>query len=425
MRELPTRFGYRPGRRRRQTAIPADRGSGQARSSLRRRLSAHRLRPVESGERSLLKICVLTQYKSHSLDRHISQNWRLSGLAGEYITPVPAQQRLGPRWYTGSARRDLQSLNLIYDEDPITSSCSVPTTSIGWIPSRCCRSNRSGAGATVAGIRVPRAEATAFGCIDVGRIRADSRVRGEAGRSAGYPRRSRDDVRLDGQLHLHHEGARRRHTPTPTTTIPTTTWAATSSRVWSATARPAVYDFNDNEVPGSRRSTITATGVTSGRWMPSTTRPMDLVSVHPICDLYNQAVADPGRTGEPSARPSSSTVARRRSQSSGRAASSRLASVGNAVLSSNVVINDGAIVEGSVIMPGVRIGRGAVVRHAMSATRTWSSDRVSRRCGSGARSRTALRSVPVASWPSARASGFESWRRPGRSCRAQHLSGCW
>ena len=34
-----------------------------------------------------LRICVLTQYKSHSLDRHISQNWRLSGLAGEYITP--------------------------------------------------------------------------------------------------------------------------------------------------------------------------------------------------------------------------------------------------------------------------------------------------------------------------------------------------
>ena len=33
-----------------------------------------------------LRICVLTQYKSHSLDRHISQNWRLSGLAGEYIT---------------------------------------------------------------------------------------------------------------------------------------------------------------------------------------------------------------------------------------------------------------------------------------------------------------------------------------------------
>src|SRR4051812_38068649 len=65
-----------------------------------------------------LKICVLTQYKSHSLDRHISQNWRLSGLAGEYITPVPAQQRLGPRWYTRSADANYQSLKLIYYENP-------------------------------------------------------------------------------------------------------------------------------------------------------------------------------------------------------------------------------------------------------------------------------------------------------------------
>src|SRR5271170_2604425 len=53
--------------------------------------------------RLLLGICVLTQYKSHSLDRHISQTWRLSGFTGGYITAVPAQQRLGPRWYTGSA----------------------------------------------------------------------------------------------------------------------------------------------------------------------------------------------------------------------------------------------------------------------------------------------------------------------------------
>src|SRR5258707_3272564 len=65
-----------------------------------------------------LRICVLTQYKSHSLDRHISQNWRLSGLAGEYITPVPAQQRLGPRWYTASADPIYQPRNLNYDEEP-------------------------------------------------------------------------------------------------------------------------------------------------------------------------------------------------------------------------------------------------------------------------------------------------------------------
>ena len=61
------------------------------------------------------QIAVLTQYKSHSLDRHITQTWRMSQLLGNYVTPVPAQQRLGPRWYTGSADAIFQSLNLVYD----------------------------------------------------------------------------------------------------------------------------------------------------------------------------------------------------------------------------------------------------------------------------------------------------------------------
>ncbi len=64
------------------------------------------------------RICVLTQYKSHSLDRHITTSWRLSSLTGDYVTAVPAQQRLGPRWYTGSADAIFQSLNLVYDERP-------------------------------------------------------------------------------------------------------------------------------------------------------------------------------------------------------------------------------------------------------------------------------------------------------------------
>ena len=53
----------------------------------------------------LRQIAVLTQYKSHSLDRHISLTWRMSTMLGNYVTPVPAQQRLGPRWYQGSADR--------------------------------------------------------------------------------------------------------------------------------------------------------------------------------------------------------------------------------------------------------------------------------------------------------------------------------
>src|SRR4029450_11411027 len=64
-----------------------------------------------------LKIVVLTQYKSHSLDRHITKTWRMSNLLGNYVAPVPAQQRRGPWWFAGSADAIYQSFNLIHDED--------------------------------------------------------------------------------------------------------------------------------------------------------------------------------------------------------------------------------------------------------------------------------------------------------------------
>src|ERR1700734_1082900 len=66
----------------------------------------------------ILRIAVLTQYKSHSLDRHISTTGRLRTVLGNHIARVPAQQRLGPHWYTGAADAISQSLNLFYDEKP-------------------------------------------------------------------------------------------------------------------------------------------------------------------------------------------------------------------------------------------------------------------------------------------------------------------
>ena len=64
------------------------------------------------------RIVVLTQYKSHSLDRHIAQTWALSPLLGNYVTPVPAQMRRGPRWFAGSADAIYQNFNLLNDERP-------------------------------------------------------------------------------------------------------------------------------------------------------------------------------------------------------------------------------------------------------------------------------------------------------------------
>src|SRR4051794_11451534 len=61
-----------------------------------------------------LRLCVLTQYKSHSLDRHITQTWRMSNVLGNYITPVPAQQRLRARRDTGNADANPQAAHPVY-----------------------------------------------------------------------------------------------------------------------------------------------------------------------------------------------------------------------------------------------------------------------------------------------------------------------
>src|SRR5215210_5814331 len=114
-----------------------------------------------------LRIYVLTQYKSHSLDRHISLTWRMSSLIGNYVTPVPAQQRLGPRWYQGSADAIFQSMNLINDEDPDYVVVFGADNIYRMDVSQMVQAHiDGGVGCTVAGIRVPRSQASAFGVID-------------------------------------------------------------------------------------------------------------------------------------------------------------------------------------------------------------------------------------------------------------------
>ena len=66
----------------------------------------------------VLRMKVLTQYKSDSLNVHISRGWRLSSMLGQFVEAVPAQQRTGPEWYKGSADAIYQNLNLVTDEDP-------------------------------------------------------------------------------------------------------------------------------------------------------------------------------------------------------------------------------------------------------------------------------------------------------------------
>lgn len=116
----------------------------------------------------LRQIVVLTQYKSHSLDRHVSQTWRLDGITNSYIASVPAQQRLGKRWFSGSADAILQSLNLLRDEKPdivvVVGADHVYRMDFGQMIQAHVD---SGAPATVAAIRQPIGLADQFGVIEV------------------------------------------------------------------------------------------------------------------------------------------------------------------------------------------------------------------------------------------------------------------
>ena len=114
------------------------------------------------------KIAVLTQYKSHSLDRHITTTWRMSPLLDNYVTPVPAQQRLGPRWYTGSADAILQNFNLIHDDNPEYVLVFGADHVYRMDPEQMFQFHRDHeAGVSVAAIRIKRKDATEFGCIEL------------------------------------------------------------------------------------------------------------------------------------------------------------------------------------------------------------------------------------------------------------------
>ncbi len=71
---------------------------------------------INSGMR---RIGVLTQYKSHSLIRHLQRGWNvLRPEIGEFVEIIPAQQRLRPEWYLGTADAIYQNLDIIYRHSP-------------------------------------------------------------------------------------------------------------------------------------------------------------------------------------------------------------------------------------------------------------------------------------------------------------------
>ncbi len=311
-----------------------------------------------------VKLCVLTQYKSHSLDRHISQTWRMNGMLGQYITPVPAQQRLGPRWYTGSADAIYQSLNLVYDEGPDYIIVFGADHVYRMDPRQMVEQHiASGAGVTVAGIRVPRDEARAFGVIQADDDQTTiTRFLEKPAQPPGIPGDEErayasmgnyvfttdallEALRLDAEdpASAHDMGGN---------IIPMLVDKGLAN----------VYDFAANEVPG-------ATERDRGYWRDVGTidayyeSHMDLVSVRPVFNLYN---ADwPIRGHIPPLPPAKFVLGGRAYESLVSAGCIVTGTVARSVLSPDVTVEDGAWVEDSVLSDGVRIGRGAVVRRAI------------------------------------------------------------
>ncbi|MBA1331640.1 glucose-1-phosphate adenylyltransferase, partial [Candidatus Endoriftia persephone str. Guaymas] len=71
---------------------------------------------INSGIR---QICVLTQYKAHSLILHVQRGWGfLRGEFGEYVELLPAQQRIENNWYEGTADAVYQNLDILRSHNP-------------------------------------------------------------------------------------------------------------------------------------------------------------------------------------------------------------------------------------------------------------------------------------------------------------------
>jgi len=242
---------------------------------------------INSGFR---QVVVLTQYKSHSLDRHVSQNWRMSALLDSYVASVPAQQRLGKRWFSGSADAILQSLNLINDEKPdIVVVIGADHVYRMDFQQMVDAHIESGAAATVAGIRQPLALASQFGVID-----ADP----ETGRIRDFLEKPSDPTGLDdspGEV-LVSMGNYVFDTDALVAAVEADGEVASSGHDMGGDIIPyfvdrgeaGYYDMKQNDVPGSSprdRSYWRDVGTIDSYFDAH----MDLISTLPIFNLYNTA----------------------------------------------------------------------------------------------------------------------------------------
>jgi glucose-1-phosphate adenylyltransferase len=315
-----------------------------------------------------LKIVVLTQYKSHSLDRHVSQTWRFSTLLGNYVTPVPAQMRRGPYWFLGSADAIYQNLNLIGDERP-DHVCVFGADHIYRMDPRPMVEQHcaSGAGVTVAAIPVPREQSRDLGVIEAdgeGRIVRFHEKVDEPPPMPGDPTRclaSMGNYVFETQTLVEvvtPTGEDKRRTDIGGDVIPALTAAGVAR----------VYDFSTNDVPGQNdreRGYWRDVGTLDAYYDAN----MDLIAPVPVFNLYNDAwpvlthqpplppaKVSPGAGGEPASVDASLLC--QGSIISG-------AHVERSIVGPGSYVDSGARVVDSILFPGVQVGAGAQLRRCV------------------------------------------------------------
>jgi glucose-1-phosphate adenylyltransferase len=323
---------------------------------------------VNSG---IYKVKVLTQYKSDSLNKHISRTWRMTAFLGHYCDTVPAQMRTGGDWYKGSADAIYQNLNLITDENPehvfVFGADNVYHMEVQQMLD--FHISRR-AECTVAVLPVPLAEGRDFGVLDVA---ADGQVRGFVEKPKDPPpmpgnpamclasmgnylftteslvREVTDDARHEGSAHDFGKSI--------------------LTRLYQR-ARVYAYDFLQNQVPGQghrERGYWRDVGTLDAYYQAN----MDLITVEPIFNLYNAQW--PISTSSSSLPPAKFVFADREHSRVGEATDSLVsegciisgAAVNRSVLSPRVRVNSWAKVSDSILMENVEIGRHCLVQRAI------------------------------------------------------------
>jgi glucose-1-phosphate adenylyltransferase len=316
------------------------------------------------------RIVVLTQYKSHSLDRHIAQTWHLSPLLGNYVTPVPAQMRRGPYWFSGSADAIYQNLNLLYDERPDYVAVFGADHIYRMDPRQMLDQHiETGAAVTVAALRAPLSQADQFGVVEAG---ADGHTitafREKPKDAAGLPD-APDQVFASMGNYLF-------TTEALIDAVCDDAEASASSHDMGGNIVPMlvdsgaahVYDFSLNHVPGESERD-------HGYWRDVGTLDafheahMDLISIHPVFNLYNMEW--PILTWQEPLPPAKFVFDQdgRRGEALDSMVCAGVvisgATARRSVLSPGVHLHSYSVVEDSVVMSGVEVGRSAVVRRAI------------------------------------------------------------